>query len=219
MNRMICEIVALVILAVTIYFVASLLWDNWSNRTEENLSSQIGPRIVEKVQFAVKVSCRAYRGSGTLIRGDLVLTSYGIIRRRKGGEAITVEFQDGFQRDASIVKTDPLLGLALLRIKTVLYPSVAPALLGAVKKDTVTIYGFPAGGISARVIGDVVAFRSVRRNRPHDTFLVNNKCLPGMVGGPVLNESGDMVGILYGSLVYSNCTNLGTIKKFLRDVN
>lgn len=187
----------------------------------EELAQQPGPQIVQKVPFAVKVTVKKLgaRGSGTLIRGDMVLTSYSIVSKRKNGEAVTVTFQDGFQREASIVKTDPILGLALLRIKPVLYPSAAPAMLGTVKRDTVTIYGFSAGEISAQVIGRVVAFRSIRRKGPRELFLVNNKSLPGMVGGPVLNSSGDMVGILYGSWVYSNCTNLVTIQKFLEGVN
>jgi S1-C subfamily serine protease len=206
---------------VILYIVASSLWADWTRRSEEHLSGQPGPQIVEKVPFAVKVTVDKLgaRGSGTLIRGDMVLTSHSIVAKRKNAETITVTFQDGFQRAASIVKTDPILGLALLRIKPVLYPSANPALLGTVKRDTVTIYGFSAGEISAQVIGRVVAFRAIRRNGPREMFLVNNKSLPGMVGGPVLNSSGDMVGILYGSWVYSNCTSLDTIKKFLEDVN
>jgi S1-C subfamily serine protease len=176
---------------------------------------------VENVPFAVKVNVKKLgsRGSGVLVRNDLVLTNYRIIRKRKHGEEIIVEFADGFKRTASLVKTDPILDLALLRIKTVLYPCAAPALLRVTKRDAVTIYGFPAGGISAAVIGEVVAFRAILRDEPRGTFLVNNKSLPGMIGGPVLNESGDLVGVLHGSLVYSNCTDLVAIKKFLSDVD
>lgn len=217
MRRIICELPVIAAFCVIIYMSASYIWTECTSNVEEPLSGQIGPRIVERVPFAVKVSVDKLlaRCSGTLIRGDLVLTSYNVIRDRKNGEAITVKFHDGFEREASLVKSDKVLGLVLLRIKPVLYPSAAPALLRATKKDSVTIYGFSVGEISAQVIGEVVAYRAIRRGSPRDTFLVNNKCLPGMVGGPVLNSSGDLVGILYGSWVYSNCTDLLVIKKFL----
>jgi hypothetical protein len=39
-----------------------------------------------------------------------------------------------------------------------------------------------------------------------------------MKGGPVLDEAGDMVGILSGTFAYSNCTGLEAIKDFLSDM-
>ena len=210
-----------IIVGLMVCVVILKLSSERSLSAQPTLSQQPGPRVVENVPYAVKVNVKGLgsRGSGALVRNDLVLTSYSIVRKRKNGEEIAVEFADGFKCSATIVKTDPVIGLALLRIKPVLYPNAAPSILKASKKDTVTIYGFTAGGISAAVIGKVVGYRMIHRDRSLDTFLVNNKSLPGMVGGPVIDESGDMVGILHGSWVYSNCTDLVTIKKFLSDVN
>lgn len=189
--------------------------------TEPTLSQQLGPRVTKQRSFVVRVTVKdrvTLRGTGTLVRNDLVLTSYALVKDGTRSQEITVKFLDGFTRKARIVKKDQLLGLVLLKIKPVLYPVSCPAQLRAQKRDVVTICGLPISGQYAEVTGKVVAYRTIRRENDRELFLVNNKSIVGMPGGPVVNQAGDIVGVLYGSWVYSNCTDLLAVKKFLSDV-
>jgi S1-C subfamily serine protease len=185
------------------------------------MAQQLGPQVAKQRSFVVRVLVKdrvTLRGTGTLIRNDLVLTSYSLVKDGTRSQEITVKFLDGFTRKARVVKTDRLLGLALLKIKTVLYPAALPAQLRAQKRDVVTICGLPITGQYAEVTGKVVAYRTIRRENNRELFLVNNKSIVGMPGGPVVNKAGDIVGVLYGSWVYSNCTDLLALKSFLADV-
>ena len=212
----------LAIVAVVLYIagVFALVWV--VTPVGESFSGQVGPRVATQPGFVVKVIVdfprHQDRGSGALIRNDMILTCYHNIRDRRGSETISIEFLDGFTATASVVKTDSTLDLALLRIKPVLYPCVKAALINPANKDTITICGFPMGGKYAEVMGELVGRRSHKSGGPSEIFLVNNKSISGMSGGPALDANRDLVGVLFGSNVYSNCTDIVAVRKFLESV-
>jgi S1-C subfamily serine protease len=157
-------------------------------------------------------------GTGTLVRPDLVLTAHHVIRDSRPGDRIRVTFRDGFERDASVVKVDRTQDLAALAIEPVIYPAARPAKRSVIKDQDVVICGFPKAGDYDEVRGRVVGFASPTRNSEDTLFTVSERAESGMSGGPVFNMNGDLVGVLFGSLRYANCTGLDAIKAFLRSV-
>jgi len=157
------------------------------------------------------------KGSGVLIRADLVLTADHVVRDAKSGSKVIITFKGGLRREAEILKTSKLWDLALLQFDSVLYTPAKPAKMTAIKQQVVTICGFPHGGDYVEAIGRVVGFRSPDRTSKPNLFVVNQACESGMSGGPVFNDSGDVVGTLFGSLRFANCTGLDVIKEFIHE--
>lgn len=173
---------------------------------------------VNVVKVAVHHGNSSDVGSGCLIRGDLILTCWHVVRDFRAGDKVSVEFETGLVRLGTIEKTDKRWDLAVIKIDTVLYPVVRPAAKGVQKGQTVNICGFPHGNEYDEVRGRVHNFRSPDRQSPQHLFTVNKKAISGMSGGPVFNDGGELVGVLFGSQQYANCTGLQAIKHFLRDV-
>ena len=156
-------------------------------------------------------------GSGVLVREDLVLTCFHVIRdgRKFGRGLVEVEVGAGDIRVAEVIKVDILHDLALLKIPVVLNVPVTPG-SRPVRGDTLRICGFPDGEYYSEVVGKVSGFASVSRiGKVLDVIKVNNVSKGGMSGGPVLNTDGELVGILFGSDDYSNTTGINTIRKFI----
>lgn len=157
------------------------------------------------------------RGSGSLIESDLVLTCFHNIRDRRT-QPIWAEFSDGTRKKCSIVKKDPTLDLCLLRIDPVLYPVVEVAAKPVERGDQITICGFPLGKDYKEISGKVIGRRCHRINGPETVFLVSEKSIAGMSGGPAL-RNGKLVGVLFGSNVYSNISGVDAIHGFIKDVD
>ena len=155
-------------------------------------------------------------GSGCLIRGDMVLTNHHVIRDFRPGDKLTVEFRDGLVREGYIVQSCPTWDLAAIRIDPVLFPVARPAAKPVIKGQTVNICGFPHGVDFHQVRGKVSGFRSPKRNGPDYIFVVNQRVIEGMSGGPVFNDGGEVVGILWGNRLFAHCTGLEAIRNFLK---
>lgn len=181
---------------------------------------QAAPTVATQPSYVVRVTAEGrtpIAGSGFLVRNDVVLTAYRNVKR-VNRRTIQVEFMDGYKCEATIIKAHPFWDLALLRIKPVLYPEARPAMVPAAKGETVTVCGFPIGLRYGEVSGEVVG----RRTRAQDIdslFLVNNQALPGMVGGPVIDTNGDVVGIMYAANLYISVTDIDIVKRFLATEN
>ena len=157
------------------------------------------------------------KGSGVLIRSDLVLTAQHVVRDRRSDSTVTVRFKGGLVREAKVLRESKKWDIALLQFDSVLYTPAQPAQRSAIKQQSVIICGFPKGGDYVEAVGRVVGFRSPDRTSDPDLFVVNHKCESGMSGGPVFNESGEVVGTLFGTLRFANCTGLDIIKEFLHE--
>ena len=163
-------------------------------------------------------------GSGVLVRSDLVLTAHHVVRDILGrdgtiipGAKVKVEFKDGLTREAEVVKFSKEWDLALLQFDSVFYIPARPAKKPAVKDQTVTVCGFPGNKEYEERSGRVVGFRSPTRTSEPYLFIVNNRCESGMSGGPVFNENGEVVGTLFGTLRFANCTGLEAIQEFINE--
>lgn len=179
---------------------------------------------LEQKKFVAKIIVEGrgnteQRGSGSLIREDLVLTNWHVVNDRKKGGDIVVEFYDGTIRHAKIVSTKQKVDLCVLRISPVSITPVTPG-KPVEKGSGVTVCGFPYGKSYAEVSGKVSGWRQFGKNytAKDDIFLVNRTCTSGMSGGPVLDSKDRIVGVLFGSDTYANCCELLAIREFLGDI-
>lgn len=163
-------------------------------------------------------------GSGVLIRSDLVLTAHHVVRdiltkdgTLKNGATVEIEFKNGLTKSGSVVKYSKDLDLALLQFDSVLFVPARPADRPAAKEQPVTICGFPKNGEYDERSGRVVGFRGSTRTSKPDLFVVNIRCDSGMSGGPVFNPDGEVVGTLFGTLRFANCTGLDAIREFINE--
>lgn len=139
-------------------------------------------------------------GSGTLIdaRGQfgLIVSNWHVVRDAAG--PITVEFPDGFKSAAQVIKTDKDWDLAALSIAR---PPVAPLPISPHAPqpgDALTIAGYGSGqwrmaaGRCTQYLAPGVEF-------PHEMVELTAEARQGDSGGPILNDRGELAGVLFGS--------------------
>lgn len=164
-------------------------------------------------------------GTGTLIRSDLIITNWHVVKDRAG--KVRVIFPDSAENslhgqfahsvyEAEVVKTNKKWDLAALRISPVLLPSV---ILGRrpEKGDIIVVGGYGSGEYEADS-GKVLGFYAPTRDTPNDIVRIDARVRNGDSGGPMLKD-GRLVGVLFG------CHPDGTygatidrVKKFLESV-
>jgi S1-C subfamily serine protease len=138
-------------------------------------------------------------GTGFLVNttGD-VLTNYHVV---KDCQRVVVSSQSNQYEGASLLAADPANDLAVL--KTRLSPSVAPALNVKVRVgDSVFIYGFPLAGLLATTgnftTGTVTATAGIGDNTSF--FQISAPVQPGNSGGPLMDEFGNVIGVVASKL-------------------
>jgi S1-C subfamily serine protease len=141
-------------------------------------------------------------GTGVVIvdRG-LILTNLHVV---DGAELIKVVFADGLESEAGVVGVEPENDLAVLQAETV-PDDLAPANLGSTRDlavgDHVVAVGFPFG-IGPSVSAGVVSGLNREYRSPEGKRLLTNLIQfdaavnPGNSGGPLINEDGEVVGIV-----------------------
>ncbi|WP_148573144.1 S1C family serine protease [Nocardioides caldifontis] len=143
-------------------------------------------------------------GSGVIISSDgEILTNYHVVEVGGDEPRITVSFNDGSSASASVVGTDPLTDLAVIKADDV--SGLTPAAIGDsdsldVGEDVVAI-GSPFG-LQATVTSGIVS----SLNRPvtvtgdsgdttYPAIQTDAAINPGNSGGPLVNLAGEVVGI------------------------
>lgn len=144
------------------------------------------------------------RGIGTgvvVVDSGIILTNLHVVA---GAKKIMVTFADGFESEASIIGAKPENDLAVLRAAQI--PDDLPAVtMGSSAQlqpgDEVVAVGFPFG-IGPSVSGGVVSglnreFRSPEGKRSLTGLIQFDAAAnPGNSGGPLVNMSGEVVGIV-----------------------
>jgi hypothetical protein len=139
-------------------------------------------------------------GSGTLIdaRGQfgLVVSNWHVVRDAAG--QISVEFPNGFKSPAEVVKTDKDWDLAALSIYR---PRIAPVPITAVAPqpgETLTIGGYGSGDWRT-ASGRCTQYLAPGLDFPHEMVELATEARQGDSGGPILNQRGELAGVLFGS--------------------
>ncbi len=160
-------------------------------------------------------------GSGTLIdaRGEfgLVVTNWHVVRDAAG--TILVEFPEGHKSAAHVVRTDPDWDLAALAIHR---PQAEPLpISGEMPRvgEMLTIAGYGSGQYRA-ASGPLSNLAAPRFGFPEEMLdLAAVEARQGDSGGPIINQRGEVCGVLFGSAPgYTIGSYGGRVRQFLATV-
>jgi serine protease Do len=151
-------------------------------------------------------------GSGWIFDpGGIIVTNDHVV---DGAATITVTTLDGKSYPAQIIKTDPVSDLALLKIQATQLPAIQ---IGDASKirvgDWVVAIGNPLGegiiatqGIISRLKVDLPVSSTQNYNNLIETTAAIN---PGNSGGPLVNLSGQVIGITSAKVSSSGIEGMG----------
>ena len=144
-------------------------------------------------------------GSGALVgvtqTHGLVLTNWHVVRDvvHDGVGQIVVAFPDGFRSGATLLGTDRDWDLAALAIWR---PRVEPIRLAArppVPGEPLQIAGYGPGSYRTAT-GRCIQYVSPGGNHPFEMVELSAAAREGDSGGPILNQRGELAGVLFGSV-------------------
>ena len=166
---------------------------------------------VEVLEFFGGRSTREGAGSGWIIdeEGHIVTNNHVI----KGAESITVTLADGRALEARVVGTDALNDLAVLKVEGTNLPT---AQIGDSSKlqigEWVLAIGNALGrGISVKegIVSRLEVTVSVSGQNLYDLIETSAAINPGNSGGPLVNMSGEIIGITSVKLAAVGVEGLG----------
>jgi len=138
-------------------------------------------------------------GSGVVINADgNIMTSNHVV---EGASQIVVTFADGTESPAQIVQADPAIDIAILQAAT-LPEVVVPAILGGGVRigDPVFALGNPlglGGSFSAGVVSGLDRTLPLPDGSALEQLIQFDAAVnPGSSGGPLVDRSGQLVGIV-----------------------
>lgn len=184
------------------------LLDSYS-RTVVDVVEQVGPSVVSVRREAAKGTDNPAGGlgSGFVFTPDgYVLTNQHVVSAARQGApnpVLRVDLDDGRSYVARWVGDDPDTDLAVLHIDALSQGSVAHVALGSsseVRRGEIAIaIGNPMGFEQTVTCGIVSALgRSMRTSTGrliHDVIQTDAALNPGNSGGPLLNSSGEVIGV------------------------
>ena len=150
-------------------------------------------------------------GSGFLVNSDgSILTNNHVV---DGASKVTVTFKNGSTADASVIGTDAVHDLALIKVDPSSV-SGAPLTLGdssAVQPGQMAIaIGAPFGLADSITVGVISGLdRSISGSSMTGMLQTDASLNPGNSGGPLLNASGEVIGINTAVEVQSGARGIG----------
>jgi S1-C subfamily serine protease len=143
-------------------------------------------------------------GSGFVVdrRGD-ILTDYHVIAGAERAGGVSIEFEGGVTRDATVVGVDQRADLAVLRVDAPGLPGVGPLPLGDSTHvrvgDPMLAIGNPFGAdrtLSSGIISALQHQIPTPDGASVDNVIQTDQPIdPGGAGGPLLDASGRVIGI------------------------
>jgi S1-C subfamily serine protease len=139
-----------------------------------------------------------YSGTGFLISGNgYVATSHHVV---KGGDSVFIENEKYGRLRTSIVYSDPANDVSILKIESEDFKPIrsVPYTISdseaALGEDVFTL-GFPREDI---VFGEGAVSAATGYHQNPNAYQVSVPVNPGNSGGPLLNEKGELIGIISG---------------------
>lgn len=178
------------------------------NRQEETAKDvpEVGEKIIKRTESTVRISGMAYEcgqnqtGTGFAISGDRILTNAHVVA---GVETPQVETADGQVHDGTVVFFDPEKDAAVLALNGTKLPTIDSGSRLDVD-DSAYSLGFPSGGPFKVVPGKVIARGPATVNdiygknpQMRDIYQLSSDIKKGNSGGPVVDEDGLLVGMVF----------------------
>ena len=133
-------------------------------------------------------------GSGFLVSDTGVAVTNAHVAR--GEESLTATAGNGQSFNAKVVYMDPNLDIALLKLEGTGFPQLRIASTQSVQPgSSVIAIGSPSRGFQNSVTKGVVGGVSPMNGQPGTWIQTDAAINPGNSGGPLLNGTGDVVGI------------------------
>ncbi|MEX1162888.1 MAG: trypsin-like peptidase domain-containing protein [Nitriliruptor sp.] len=135
-------------------------------------------------------------GSGFVLPGDLVVTNRHVVEEPR---AVTVNTWDGRSLRAEVSGIAVDSDLAVLQLRGATDLPVAELRTEPVEQgEPVIVVGYPGGGPATVSTGEVVALiEGELLGEPADVIRVDAEIQQGNSGGPLLDEEGRVIGIVF----------------------
>jgi hypothetical protein len=159
-------------------------------------------------------------GSGVLVDANrsqgLVLTNWHVVRDSRS--AVLVQFPDGFQTAGTVIRWDEPWDLAAVAIWK---PAAQPIPIAAAPPapgDSLTIAGYGRGPYRAET-GRCTEYLAPGSGYPREFVELLATARQGDSGGPILNDRGELAGVLFGQSSGRTIGSCSTrVKTFLASV-
>lgn len=160
----------------------------------------------KSIQSVVVVTCgtadgKIAQGSGVILRGDgVIATNYHVCGNAQSGR---VKLRNGdIYDDVSVLETDERKDIAILKIKAIGLPALSMADSDQLKiGSTVYAIGAPLGLEGSITPGIVSSIRPAREMfswaEGFRIIQISTPVTHGSSGSPLLNESGDVIGLVF----------------------
>ncbi|SMC99410.1 MarP family serine protease [Kibdelosporangium aridum] len=186
-------------------------------------SSPVVQRVrssVLKIHARAQSCSRALEGTGFVISPQRVMTNAHVVA---GTDQVSVETDAG-QLDARVVLYDPLVDVAILSVPELNARPLQFAANEANKGDSSIVLGYPLDGpytASAARIRERINLRGPdiydASTVTRDVFTVRAKVQSGNSGGPLVDPSGNVVGVVFGAAVDDDETGFVLTAKEVSD--
>jgi len=162
---------------------------------------------------------------GTYSEYGVVLTNWHVVCETEPNRLVHVHFPSGFSSFGAVVKTDPKWDLALIAISKPpqSIPTLSIAQTPSKPDDPLWIAGFGSGTyrcVEGRCRRYMAPERPTDGTAPLNEIIeVSVSARKGDSGGPILNQRGELAGVLFGSDMIRNTAGSysGRVSRFLRD--
>lgn len=169
------------------------------------------PVVVSTAPSVVKVrslapSCqKVLEGSGFVISPDRVMTNAHVVA---GSNSVQV-YASGNPLDATVVSYNPLVDIAILAVPHLPPPPLAFAQTDGKTGENVVVLGYPGGGnftATPARIRELIKLSGpdiYRDPKPvtREVYTIRAKVEQGNSGGPLIDLSGNVLGVVFGAAV------------------
>ena len=174
---------------------------------------ELSPSIVENAEVPAQQVVSG--GTGFLFSSrDYIITNYHVV---KGTSSIEVKFPDGEVIKAKVLAKDSQNDIAVLKLSQSPSTQIPDLNFGDSSKvrpgDKVFTIGYPASSIlgkNQKITDGIVSSITGIEDDP-TMFQITVPIQPGNSGGPLFNESGEVIGITTASLSLNAIRSLGAV--------
>ena len=178
--------------------------EDLSPRADNSITSIADSTLPTVVSISVESSSESGTGSGFVVREDgYIVTNNHVVETASGADgSISVQFDDGAVKDATLVGTNASYDLAVIKVDANGLPTAS---IGDSEKvavgDTVVAVGSPLG-LSGTVTSGIISAlnRPVTAGGQGETSYINAiqtdaAINPGNSGGPLVNAAAQVIGV------------------------